>query len=59
MMTKTSDHEKESIDDVDLRSSLLTLDKTNMLVVYSLNRRLSRHPFLRRYSDSDERLLKR
>ena len=33
--------------DVDLRSSLLTLDKTNKLVVYSLNRRLGRHPYLR------------
>jgi len=51
------DYEKESINDVDLRSSLLTLDKTNKLVVYSLNRRLSRHLYLRLYSDNVERLL--
>ena len=39
--------------DVDIQSSLLTLDKTSKLFVCSLNRNLGRHPLHLRYNGAD------
>jgi hypothetical protein len=44
--------------DVDLRSSLLMLDKTNKLVMYSLNRRLGCYPYLQLWNDKFDFVLK-